>query len=207
MPRRLSDERVERTVDGVLSEPPFTETGFDPEKLWQDLWDWYREQTALLGDLYIDRPVLFALVLTALLALLALLTWHIAVTLTGVLRALRQAPMEPTGGAARSTGPSLEPARRALSDGDPRRAVELAWTCVVESLAPQAGHEPGRPRTPRQQARAIASALPGEDVEGLEGLLRVHEDACYAGVQPGDTDARRALGQAERLLASGGAAS
>jgi hypothetical protein len=197
---QLEEDKVEATVERVLADEPFS-GGADTRALWHTLERWWNAWVSQLTELQMERPAAFWLYVAALVAVLIPILWHLSYSARTVVRALRRRDEPPSQPDAQVhvRRHDLGPARIALGNGDTQRAVELAWTTVMEALGGTSA--PASVRTPRQQVRWLAPGLDAATSTRLSRLLKLHEHACYAGTTPSEGDARRALEEAEALLA------
>lgn len=190
-PDVLPQEETEAALKEILAAPPFGQTDVTRD-LAQRLIDWYQ---GTIGELQLSNPVLFWGLVVALSLVLALLLWHITISVRAVWRAVRGEQISDAAGEDRGDRRDLGPARAALASGEYRRAVELAWAIATASLL-SAGEEA---RTPRQQARVLDTRLPPRLRPHLLELLRLHEDACYAGEATAAPQAEAAVARAGSL--------
>lgn len=187
-PDVLPQEETEAALEEILAAPPFGRTDVTRD-LVQRLVDWYQ---GTVGELQFSNPVLFWGLVLTLSLVLALLLWHITTSVRAVWRAVRGESVSDAAGEADDGRRDLGPAHAALVRGEYRRAVELAWSIATASLL-NAGEEA---RTPRQQARVLDSRLATDLRPHLQELLRLHEDACYAGEATAAPQAEAAVARA-----------
>lgn len=190
-PDLLPPEETEAALEEILAAPPFGQTDAtqDLVRRFVDLF-----QTTV-GKLQLSNPVLFWVLVASLSLLLAVLLWHITISVRAVWRAVRSDSTESTFGPVDADRGDLGPARAAFARGDYRRAVELAWN-IATSAWLQAGEEAC---TPRQQARSLEGRLAPELRPHLRELLRLHEQACYAGEPTVVAQAELAVARAASL--------
>jgi hypothetical protein len=199
-PADLTDERVDASLRHVFDAPPFsTSPGGSSAVLnraYEGLVGWYQ---GIVGNLYIDNPIVFWLAVLSLSALAALLLSHIAASLWSLWRSLGRV-RRATPGATAAPSHAFAAARLAYDEGDYRLAVELAWSSVATaagSLDPT--------DTPRRHAVKLRARLDGPRAQLLIRLVATHERACYAGVEPHRALAESALRDAALLLQGGDA--
>lgn len=190
----LPEQATEEALSEILASSPFGQPELGRDLL-NRLVDWWHST----ADWHATDPVIFWSVVIGSSILLALLLWHLAFSARAIWRSLRADASVTAESEANHGSADLGPARRALADGDARRAVELAWTAVASVWA-----RPGESaRTPRQQARAFEPRVGQAQQAQLRGLLMAHEELCYAGAAPDVRLAHGALVQAAALIDEG----
>ncbi len=169
---RLTDAAVGQAVTDVLGRPPFTDR-FDPHGFGEIARSW---QNGVTGSLSLGDGALLVVLVLVLAGIAGLVGWAVRAL---VRRKLEQRLAVAGGEASTAAVPAgfaeLGAAEAAVSRGEHRVAVELAWRAANLGLGGAGA------LTPRQWARWAAHRLEPDRRRDLTRLLTLHEACCYAG--------------------------